>query len=104
LDSETFFDVDRDAMENAGCFVARDGLVGLFSGIERLVAQLIDVGIELRLEGVNAAQGMLREFDGRNLARANGRCGVNSGPEIRIEFTFHKEYKGLLSLPGNRPL
>ena len=52
--TETFLDVDRNAMKDASRGVACDGLVGLFGGVERLVAQLIDVDIELRLKGVDA--------------------------------------------------
>lgn len=47
-------------MQRASCAVARDNSVGLLGGVERLVAQLINVGVELGLKGVDAAQGVLR--------------------------------------------
>jgi len=106
LDAEAFLNVDRDALKNANasCGVAGNGLIGLFGRFERLVAQLIHVCIQLRLKRIDAPQSMLRQFDRRNLACADGRCRVECRSEVWIEFSFHEVYKGLLSLPGSHRL
>ena len=41
------------------------------------------------MKGIDAAQGVLRQLDGGNLAVTDGRGGGEGGAEIGVEFSFH---------------
>ncbi len=64
LDAEALLDVDRHAVQRAGRRSARNRLIRARGGRQRLVTQLVDVGVEGGLKRIDPTEGVLGQLDG----------------------------------------
>src|SRR6476620_7533080 len=89
LDAEALLDVDRYAMQCPCRRLPGHGVICARSRGQRLLSQLIDVGIECRLEGVDTPQCVLRQFDRRHLPSTDSCGRFESCYKVRLKGIAH---------------
>jgi hypothetical protein len=85
VDAEALLDVDRNAVQRPVHGTAANRLICARRRRQRVVAQLVDVGVEGRLERVDAPQCVLRQFNRRNHFRTDGCSRIERRAKVGIE-------------------